>query len=68
LTLPPLERILREVRRRTRVVGAFPNGNIAQILGTTAFVTSAVRAGERVVISAWIYSKRWEKKKSLPEP
>lgn len=25
----PLERILREVRRRTRVVGAFPDGNAA---------------------------------------
>ena len=28
----PLERILREVRRRTRVVGAFPDGNAALML------------------------------------
>ena len=28
----PLERILREVRRRTRVVGAFPEGNSALML------------------------------------
>ena len=25
----PLERIMREIRRRTRVVGAFPDGNSA---------------------------------------
>ena len=24
----PLERIMREIRRRTRVVGAFPDGNV----------------------------------------
>ena len=28
----PLERIMREVRRRTRVVGAFPDGNSALML------------------------------------
>jgi transposase-like protein len=28
----PLERILKEVRRRTRVVGAFPDGNSALML------------------------------------
>jgi transposase-like protein len=28
----PLERILREVRRRTRVVGAFPDGNSVLML------------------------------------
>jgi len=28
----PLERILREVRRRTRVIGAFPDGNSAIML------------------------------------
>lgn len=28
----PLERIMREIRRRTRVVGAFPDGNSAQML------------------------------------
>ena len=31
-TNSPLERILREVRRRTRVVGAFPDGNPALML------------------------------------
>ena len=28
----PLERIIREIRRRTRVVGAFPDGNSALML------------------------------------
>jgi transposase-like protein len=28
----PLERLMREIRRRTRVVGAFPDGNSALIL------------------------------------
>lgn len=28
----PLERIMREIRRRTRVVGAFPDGNRALML------------------------------------
>jgi len=28
----PLERIMREIRRRTRVVGAFPDGNSALLL------------------------------------
>lgn len=30
----PLERIMREIRRRTRVVGAFPDGNSALMLTT----------------------------------
>jgi transposase-like protein len=30
----PLERIMREIRRRTRVVGAFPDGNSALNLAT----------------------------------
>jgi Transposase and inactivated derivatives len=29
----PLERIMRKIRRRTRVVGAFPDGNSALLLG-----------------------------------
>ena len=28
----PLERLMREIRRRTRVVGAFPDGNSALML------------------------------------
>ena len=28
----PLERVMREIRRRTRVVGAFPDGNSALML------------------------------------
>ena len=31
-TTNPLERIMREIRRRTRVVGAFPDGNAALLL------------------------------------
>lgn len=31
-TTNPLERIMREIRRRTRVVGAFPDGNAAVLL------------------------------------
>ena len=31
-TTNPLERINREIRRRTRVVGAFPDGNAAALL------------------------------------
>lgn len=31
-TINPLERIMREIRRRTRVVGAFPDGNSALML------------------------------------
>ena len=31
-TTNPLERINREIRRRTRVVGAFPDGNAAVLL------------------------------------
>lgn len=31
----PLERIMREIRRRTRVVGAFPDGNSALNLAAT---------------------------------
>ena len=30
----PLERIMREIRRRTRVVGVFPDGNSALMLVT----------------------------------
>ena len=31
-TSNPLERLMREIRRRTRVVGAFPDGNSALML------------------------------------
>ena len=31
-TTNPLERIMREIRRRTRVVGCFPDGNSAVLL------------------------------------
>ena len=65
----PLEGILREVRRLTRVVGAFfRTATPPSCWWRPGFVTSAVRAGEHVAISTWIYSKRWRKKKSLPEP
>jgi transposase-like protein len=35
----PLERLLREVRRRTRAVGAFPDGKSALMLGCRAFAS-----------------------------
>lgn len=31
-TANPLERIIREIRRRTRVIGAFPDGKAALLL------------------------------------
>jgi transposase-like protein len=35
----PLERIIREIRRRTRVVGVFPDGYLALMLGRGAIAT-----------------------------
>ena len=41
----PLERILREIRRRTRVVGEFPDGQSALNLTTPGCATSLARRG-----------------------
>ena len=41
----PLERILREIRRRTRVVGAFPDGQSALNLAPQGCATSPARRG-----------------------
>ena len=41
-TLSPLERLIREIRRRTRVVGAFPDGKSALKL------VAATRWGDRI--------------------
>jgi putative transposase len=38
----PLERIMREIRRRTRVVGAFPGGSSALMLAATRLRKIAV--------------------------
>ena len=53
----PLERILREVRRRTRVVGAFPDGQSALML-----VAARLRhiAGTRWGTKAYLNMKRLE--------
>jgi len=41
----PLERIMREIRRRTRVVGAFPDGNSALMLAAARLRHSATTKG-----------------------
>jgi putative transposase len=41
----PLERILREIRRRTRVVGAFPDGQSALNLAAARLRHIAARRG-----------------------
>jgi len=46
----PLERILREIRRRTRVVGAFPDGQSASISPRRDYVTSPAPLGRPNVI------------------
>ena len=59
-TTNPLERINREIRRRTRVVGAFPDGNAAVLL-----VTARLRhiAGTRWGTKMYMDVKRLEHKK-----
>jgi len=42
----PLERIMREIRRRTRVVGSFPDGNSALMLVAARLRHIAGRSGE----------------------
>lgn len=42
----PLERIMREIRRRTAVVGCFPDGNSALMLVQHGSGTSPVRSGD----------------------
>ena len=46
----PLERIMREIRRRTRVVGAFPDGESALNLAASRLRLSQARNGRRDVI------------------
>jgi transposase-like protein len=48
----PLERIIREIRRRTRVVGAFPDGH-------SALVLTAVRLRH-------VASTKWGRRRYLP--
>ena len=43
----PLERILREIRRRTRVVGAFPDGNPRSTSLAPGYATSPAQRGRR---------------------
>src|SRR6516165_1926112 len=50
-TSNPLERILREIRRRTRVVGAFPDGQSALNLAAARLRHIAARRGLRRDIS-----------------
>jgi putative transposase len=47
----PLERLLREVRRRTRAVGAFPDGSRRSCWHQPGCVTWPVRSGARGAIS-----------------
>ena len=59
-TTNPLERINREIRRRTRVVGAFPDGNAAVLL-----VAARLRhiAGTRWGSKMYMDVKRLENRK-----
>ena len=59
-TTNPLERINREIRRRTRVVGAFPDGNAAVLL-----VAARLRhiAGTRWGSKLYMDVKRLENRK-----
>ncbi len=45
-----IERINREIRRRTRVVGTFPDGNSALMLVTARLVHSGARVGQEEVL------------------
>jgi transposase-like protein len=61
----PLERIMREIRRRTRVVGAFPDGQSALML-----VAARLRhiAGTRWGTKAYLNMKRLEEMAQDKEP
>ena len=48
----PLERIIREIRRRTRVVGVFPDGQSALMLVGGTLPTPAATASEHATIAA----------------
>ena len=53
LTNNPMERIIREIRRRTRVVGAFPDGQSALMLVAARLRhIAATRWGSRRYLSA----------------
>jgi putative transposase len=59
----PLERIMREIRRRTRVVGAFPDGQSALML-----VAARLRyiAGTRWGAKRYLDMKRFEEFEEEP--
>ena len=56
LTNNPLERIMREIRRPTRAVGAIPDGNSACSLSAPDSVTSLAKAGAPSAIWTWANS------------
>ena len=49
----PLERIMREIRRRTKVVGAFPDGESALMLCAARLRPSRAPRGGHVATSTW---------------
>lgn len=49
----PLERLMREIRRRTRVVGAFPGGEAALMLTAARLRYVGGQLGGRCATSAW---------------
>ena len=61
----PLERLMREIRRRTRVVGAFPDGNSALMLVAARLRQGAQPDGETNAISRWT---GWQRLSPSPDP
>ena len=61
----PLERLMREILRRTRVVGAFPDGNSALMLVAARLRQGAQPDGETNAISRWT---GWQRLSPSPDP
>jgi transposase-like protein len=66
LTNNPLERLMREIRRRTRVVGAFPDGKSALMLvGARLRHVAATRWGTKRYLQMTDWPKSWPSHNAL---